>query len=75
MSRINDLLENLGEPIDKYYEWDMPKNYPFPVFRKQVGSLILIYKLDSYKTKIEKEEVYKKIADDYFKSEIANAKK
>ena len=74
-SKINDLLKNLGEPIGKYHEWEIPKKYPFPVYRKQLGSLIKVYKLDSYKTKIEKEEVYKKVADDYFKSEIANAKK
>lgn len=76
MSKINDLIQSAREQghFDSYKEWDIPKRYPFPVFKEQLGSTIFVYKLDSFKTKIEKEEVYKKIVDDYFKSEIANAK-
>ena len=74
-SKINDLLQNLGEPIDTYHEWELTKRYPFPVYRKQKGSLIEVYRIDEYKEEIEKVEDYKKVADDYYKSEIANAKK
>ena len=46
MSKINDLLQNLGEPIDTYREWEAPKNYPFPVYRKQKGSLVEVYRIE-----------------------------
>jgi hypothetical protein len=34
-----------------------------------------VYRIDEYKEQIEEVEDYKKVADDYYKSEIANAKK
>ena len=74
MSKINDLLQDLGKPIDSYHEWDAVKSYPFPVYRKQIGSKILVYQINSYKEKLDRPNEYEKIADDYYKEEIAKAK-
>lgn len=75
MSKINDLLKELGNPIDNYYEWDEVKKYPFPVYRKQIGSKIYVYKINSHVEKIDEVNEHEKIVDDYFKSEIATSKK
>lgn len=72
-SKINDLLENLGDPIDKYKNWEVPKKYPFPVYRKLEGDLIHVYRLQEHVEKIEKDK-YKDMVDSYFKEEIANSK-
>jgi len=43
-SKINDLLEEARRQgaFDKYYEWDIPKKYRFPVFKEQIGSVIFV---------------------------------
>ena len=66
MSKINDLLENLGEPVDTYREWEKPKKYPFPIYKKQTGSLIEVYRLDTHKQKFDNKNVEnEKMIDDY----------
>lgn len=74
MSKINDLLQNLGNPIDSYREWEVPKNYPFPVYRKSKGSLIYVYKLNHHVEKIDDEDKHKQMVDSYFKEEIVKSK-
>lgn len=66
MSKINDLLKNLGEPIDTYREWEVPKNYPFPVYRKQKGSLIEVYRLEKITDTFDNKNIEnEKLVDDY----------
>jgi hypothetical protein len=58
-SKINDLLEEARRQgaFDKYYEWDIPKKYRFPVFKEQIGSVIFVYKLKEHTIKNEKKDV------------------
>jgi len=51
VSKINDLLSKAKSQgyFDSYREWDIPKQYPFPVYREQKGSLICVYRLDNHK--------------------------
>jgi len=74
VSKINDLLQNLGEPIDSYREWEVPRNYPFPVYRKIKGSLVLVYRIEEYKEQVDEENKYRDMVDSYFKEEIVKSK-
>lgn len=68
VSKINDLLSKAKSQgyFDSYREWDIPKQYPFPVYREQKGSLICVYRLDNYEEKFDnKNAKYEKIVDDY----------